>query len=950
MKKIEQIMAFISKIADYIIDNYDLKKDYIIVVFPNKRAALSLRNELSKKVNGNIWLPQMLSIQEAMSSWSGYKLIDNVDVVFELMKILSESNELSTRKDLFGLASQMVKDFDEIDQYDVNPERLFNHLKEMKKLEMWTPDFNNPIESSYINFFSSLNTFYSQLKASLEKEKNAYYGMITKYVHGLSKEKLENIISDKKIIFAGFNAMTKTEENVIVRLVDYGNAVILWDLDKYYFEDEKQEAGQFARSFFRKHPHIKASFLNDNFSEEKKEIKIIGVSGNTVQASALQLQLTKKEAESHSKQTEGKEAVVLADENLLIPVLNSIPEEMKQIQVTMGYPYSKTILNQFIHHLFAFQNSINKSDNNIYFWGFLRIINSEIFKLILSNDELKCLLKWKESFISKSTYYICINDFKYFENHANLNELFLQITNKWNSSTECLSNIKNTLKIIYKMIADKDKSNFIKNQVSIAGRIINKIENLLKRHNLTIQISDIESLYKQAANEMNINLKGSHEGLQIMGLLETRNIDFDTVHILSVNEGILPQTKSNNSLIPFDLRLAYQLPIYKNKQAIYAYHFYRLLQNAKNIKIYYNTLADGMGEGEKSRFIRQIIHEMPSKTKNVNIIEMFYQGQDIGENNSNRKIVVKKNDVILSKIEDKLKGKERDGKLSGGLAPTSISCYLDCPLKFYIKYIEGVKDNTADELIQSNVIGNIIHNTFQNLYEHFSDKEIDSESFELTVKEYLKESYNKALIDNNFPNGLPESGFNYLSKIMTEKLIQTFITAERNFLNSEEGKKIQIVGLEEQLHHDFNINGKQVRLMGLADRIDKIGDTIRILDYKSGNVKNEDVRITNKTTALKDLKDKSLQLLIYKFLFSKKSNVDLKNIKPGILALRKMSKGVFSLKNECELFDNENFITNCEQMFTDLFKEILDKDVPFVQTKDENKCKICDYTDICKTV
>lgn len=941
--------TFISKIADYIIDNYDLTKDYLVVVFPNKRAALSLRNELAKKNDKNIWLPQMLSIQEAMSSWSGYKLIDNIDAVFELIKILSLSKELSTRKDLFGLASQMVKDFDEIDQYAVDPNHIFNHLKEVKELELWTPDLDKQIENSYINFFSSLNNYYSSLRQSLEIEKNAYYGMITKYVHNLSEEELEVVISNKKIIFAGFNAMTKTEENVIVRLVNSGNAEILWDLDKYYFEDEKQEAGQFARMFFKKHPQIKQSFLNDNFKEDKKEIKIIGVSGNTLQASALQLQLSKNEVENHSKQAEEKEAIILADENLLIPVLNSIPEKLKQLQVTMGYPYSKTILNQFIVHLFAFQNTASKNDS-IYFWGFLRLINSEIFKIILSDEELKCLFKWKDLFISKSIYYINENDFDDFKTHRCLHELFSLITKKWNSSDDCLSSLKDILRTIYKMISDKDKSNFIKNQISIAGRIINKIGNLLKRHNLTIQISDIESLYKQASYETNINLKGSNEGLQIMGLLETRNIDFDTVHILSVNEGVLPQTKSNNSLIPFDLRIIYQLPIYKNKQAVYAYHFYRLLQNAKNINIYYNTLADGMGEGEKSRFIRQIIHEMPSKTNNVIINEMFYQSQDINDN-AKRKIVVKKNDEILKKIENKLKGKQLDNnKISGGLSPTSISCYLSCPLKFYIKYIENIKDDTSEELIQSNVVGSIIHSTLQNLYERFSDKEIDIKIFDLIVKEHLEESYNKALIDNNFPNGLPQSGFNYLSKIMIDKLLKTFISTEREFIASNEDKTIKIVGLEEPLYHDFIVKGKDVRLMGYADRIDMIGDKIRVMDYKTGIVTNDDVKISSKVTGIDKLKEKSLQLIIYKYLYAKKAQVELTSIEPGIFALKKMSKGVFSLSNESEMFDDNNFMTTCDALFEKLYEELLDKDTAFVQTNNEKNCKICDYKDICKMI
>ena len=261
------------------------------------------------------------------------------------------------------------------------------------------------------------------------------------------------------------------------------------------------------------------------------------------------------------------------------------------------------------------------------------------------------------------------------------------------------------LKIIYSKVKKQDKTYFILNQISIAGRIINKIGKLLDKYNQIIQISDIETLYRQSSSEMTINLKGDHSGLQIMGLLETRNLDFKTVHILSVNEGILPQSKSANSLIPFDLRKFYGLPTYTNKQAVYAYHFYRLLQNAENIKIYYNTLADGMGEGEASRFIKQIIHEMPSKNPNVTIKEKVYKSPSSNNNDDNNldinKLKVIKTDEVYAKIINKLSFISEDKK--SGLSPTSISCYLTCPLKFYLQYIEKIHNEKPNELIQSNV-------------------------------------------------------------------------------------------------------------------------------------------------------------------------------------------------------------------------------------------------------
>ena len=285
-------MAFISKIAHYIVDNYDLKNDSIIVVFPNKRAALNLRSELSRLIresNIDIWLPQMLSIQEAMTLWSELQMIDNIDLVYELINIINNNGLNDVSNNIFGIASQMLKDFDEIDQYDIDAEKLFNHLKDVKKLEMWTPDINKEIESSYIKFFTSLHAYYKTLRDTLLNNNCGYYGLISRKTNDL-KDKIFDVIGDKKIIFAGFNAMTKTEEDVIVRLVESNKAVLLWDLDKYYFEDTTQEAGLFARIFFDKHPTMTPKFISNGLSNEKL-INIISVSGNSIQANALQLQL-----------------------------------------------------------------------------------------------------------------------------------------------------------------------------------------------------------------------------------------------------------------------------------------------------------------------------------------------------------------------------------------------------------------------------------------------------------------------------------------------------------------------------------------------------------------------------------------------------------------------------------------------------------------------------------
>ena len=937
-------MAFITEIANYIKENYDLSKESLTIIFPNKRAALKLRTELiNSKFETNIWLPQILSIQEAMCSWSGLQLLDNIDIIFELIKIVNKAEKIFSN-DIYGLASQMLKDFDEIDQYAVDAKSLFQNTKDAKEIDLQFLNEDYVIDRKHIEFFASLNEYYESLRKVLLKNKSGYYGLITRHIYDYDIDKLREMVGNRKIIFAGFNAMTKTEEGIIVRLIQENIATLLWDLDEYYFNDSRQEAGIFAREFFERNKHIqsiKRNFIGNKLVTDKKNIDIIGASGAVIQTNALQLEL-----HNESKDNDN-EVIVLSDESMLIPVLNCIPSgKSEEMQVTMGFPYSTCILNQFLQHLFVFQKNIRNNNKGIYFWSLVRLLNSELIKIIFTKEELKHLFNWKNENIKKSAYYISTEDFESLKEHHDIYDFLCLISPKWNSNTDCISSIKSLLKAIYKKVKINDKTNFISNQISVAGRIINKIEKLLNKYEDIIQIADIENLYRQSSSEMTINLKGDYGGLQIMGLLETRNLDFKTVHILSVNEGILPQSKNASSLIPFDLRKHYGLPTYNNKQAVYAYHFYRLLQNAENIKIYYNTLADGMGEGESSRFIKQIIHEMPSKNPNANIKEKIYKSPS-NKNKEIEKIEAKKTDEVYDKIIKKLSFVSEDKK--SGLSPTSISCYLKCPLKFYLKYIEKINDDIPQELIQSNVIGTIIHAALENLYKYFGSDDITLEKYQEIYDKHFNDALKKALADNNFPNGLPHSGFNYLSSKMMDKMIENFIKQEIKFLKAN--KTMKIIGLEENLFASIYVpeHKTNVNLTGNADRIDQIGNTIRIIDYKSGSVNDSDVVIKKNVNELKDLSEKSLQLLIYKYLYKKAHNdIAADDIEPGIIGLRKISKGVFSLSNNSSLFIGENLIEDFESKLSAIYNEILDKDIPFRQTEDENKCLNCSFVDICK--
>ena len=943
-------MAFIQNIIDYIFKNYDLSKDIVEVVFPNKRASIHFKRQIVSQLSKTSWIPITSSVQQAMEKWSGLHLVDSLDVALELMSINDkDANNKVLKQNFFGLASQMAKDFDEIDQYKVDAKNLFESLNEVKIIENYTfseytlsNEDSYKAQSKYLQFFSSLINYYSALRLNLFSRKVGYYGMITRCLSELPTDELVKRIDGKKIVFAGFNALTTTEEDVVVRLVENGNAVMLWDLDEYYINDKKQEAGRFANDFFAKHrnlagkkdydnEHHGISFIGNALSTAEKEINVISVSGSSVQANALQLMMEKRE----------NSVVVLADEALLIPTLNSLPDSVGEINVTMGYPFANTPLYGFIDQIFRFQYSL--SDSKIDLWPLAHFCDADFIKLVFNGKDYDSLMSWLKDKQSSSDLSIHVKDFSYIgisddnqEDGASedLARFLTLSSTKWIDSKDCIENLKSILRVSLQKI--KDESYFVKNQISVAGKVLNKVESLIKKYD-SVEILDLQMLILQIGREMSIAMKGEADGLQVMGLLETRNLDFDVVNMLSVNEGVIPKNKNSNSLIPYDVRKYYNLPTYNQQQAVYAYHFYRLLHNAKKINLFYNSLSDSSGLGEPSRFIRQIEYELVKK--NPKVILQYFQYKSPIINLKSNIISVDKDDTMLKKITK--------------LSPTSISTYLRCSLQYYWKYIMNINCDEVNEEIQMNVIGSIIHNTLDELYRNFGNEIVTESKFLEVRNQYLDKCYQNALRNNNFRNGLPKTGFNSIIASVIDTMISRFLDNEHNVIKEN---SLRILCTEKEL--SFHLNN--VELHGFADRIDLLNDKLRVIDYKTGSVNPYDVSISANAKQLQDMHDKSIQLIMYKYLFIKMLNsntlgldealiahIEEENIVPGIIALQKMSNGVFELKvNNADLAND--FEAQCDIMFEQLISDIFDKNNPFTQTDDTKVCGYCSFRNICK--
>ena len=961
-------VTFLSKLAEHIQSRYDLTKQELTVVFPNKRAAFYLRKAFKDSCEQTVWLPQMISIEEALTQWSGITLADNMDLLFELIDIDAELHiEQSSDLSVFGgQAAQMARDFDEIDQYGVDAKKVFEFVADDKELQVWNVNGENRTEKEkeYLGFFKSLQLYYFQLRERLTRQRNGYYGMITRHLAELSESELLKKIGDNNIIFAGFNALTTTEERIMNTLVKNGKAEVVFDYDSYYIDDENNEAGLFARKYIPRHPKWLENGISNALTTEPKTIHIISASGNALQAKALQAKLQETNDE--------KQAVILADEGLLIPVLNGIPESYSGFKVSMGYPIAKTPVNQLVKECFALyrrnritrkvaENDTERLAEGWYIWPVLHLMDLEIVKIIFPTKELEAFNRWKYKAVNDGKFIFEDKDIEALQDTSNIQAFLRVILTQKDKPTPAiiLENVRQLLAFIAQLIQSKhkqDESPFLLNQVGEIGKIISRLQKVVEQNSKYIKDThSLEALYRVLSSASSLKLNSSStDGLQIMGLLETRNLDFERLHLLSVNEGILPPDKSRGSFIPQFIRRACGLPSYAESQAVVAYHFYRLLQNGKEMYLYYNNLGDTSG-GEASRFILQIKHEL-AKNTNIKIEEESFSSTAKSSMETIALSAQKSNamDRLHYLIEEK------------GLSPSALSTYLNCPLKYYLRYIAQIEDNSVEEDTGVNVIGTIIHDTLEFLFADYLPKDgktqlVDKELFDKVIKPQWEQKLAHS-IAKNLPNGLPDVGFNYLNRVTIEQQLKNYL----NYTSKQlESGSLAILETEGELKTKLQTPHGDCLFYGRTDRIDRFKELIRVIDYKTGHVNSSDLKVPVRHQSesdldyLKQIPEKALQLLLYKYMYLKENpNIAPEQVTAAIHGLKYANAIEFNLtkasptKNDTDadiaFLEDDRFIPDIEALLQAVVGEMLETAIPFTQAEDDKKCSYCEFKLICK--
>ena len=836
----------------------------LVIILPSKRACGFLLNHLKSSADKTFFSPKISSIEEFIQEISNLKIIDPTELLFESYKVYLKviSNQ---EKDSFEVysswATPLLNDFNEIDRHLISTNSFFNYLSTIKNINHWgVQNEQTQLVKNYLKFWNSLPSFYDLLRTELIHKNQGYQGLIY-------REAAENIeyyksnSSNKTHIFIGFNALNTSEQTIIQELLEVDQTRIYWDIDQFFYNDKIHNSSYFIRkymstwSFFKSNP---IAYISDNYSSHKN-IDIIEAQKNISQVKYIGDLLSKLNI-SELNQT----AVVLADENLLIPLLHSIPKNVEKVNITMGISLKQFPITDFFILLITLHNSATEQ---YHFKDVVTILNHPITSKIYPDSSSII-----ERITANNLTYLSIDKLLALSSDKERPPLRL-LFSSWNN------NSARGLSVCLEIIDFFKNTNSLSIERAALYQVFNvfkKIEALNNKFEHFTSVKIFQQLFSEIINTTTIDYQGdAYNGLQIMGVLETRVLDFKNIIVASLNEGVLPSGKSNNSYITNDLKKEYHLPTYTEKDAIYTYHFFRLLHRAKNITLLYNNFSDGLSTGEKSRFISQIeFEENPRHKIRKSIISPAIL------NHKEELRSVEKTDDIIQKIKQIAKE---------GFSPSSLTSYIRNPIDFYLQRVLKINQNkTVEETVAANTLGTIVHDTLEVFYKPLEGKNLKLdvlEAMKIKIASEIEKQFKKTYRD-----GIYDKGKNLIIFEVAKQFILNFINYEINDI--KKGNKIRILKIESKLAFDFPPNelDSVIRVKGKVDRMDEYNGTLRIIDYKTGVVEPRDLEISDWDTLTSDYKySKALQVLAYALMANQTSNYE--NIEAGIISFKRLKKG-----------------------------------------------------------
>lgn len=940
---------FLEKLATQIAGEFGASMSETCVVLPNRRSGLFFKRYLGKKTGKNIIAPLILSIEDFMFNASGLLKADTLVQTLELYRAYRETTpgEPKTLEQFLGMGKSILNDFNEIDLYMVDADAIFNHLSDIKAMSLWNPE-NTPLtdfQQNYLGFYRSQAKLYHRFNERLSEQKIAYEGKAYRAALENYHRFLE-VNNVGKVIFAGLNALSKAEEEIITVLIKEGIAQIYWDADNYYLNSPDHEAGRFIQKYLRSWSSGNRNWITDSLSSDEKQIQISGIPGNITQvkyAGQILAELTK------STEKLDNTAVVLADEKLLVPLLHSIPEEIREMNITMGYPLKYTPAYSFLKSAMMLHENPDGSPRTAFYAPeIIKLARHPYFRYLFrpdkDNNNTSVLDNGIESLrnSNKLTYKVEEAHSLFLSGNKVTDGAVVELFSAWESpggQLDALTGLINSLKSIF--IGDNRKERKLEVEyLFYFARIINRLKDLLGTHSEIDNIKLTRKLVLQAAEATSIPFYGEPlKGLQIMGMLETRAIDFENLIILSVNENVIPSGKTYNSFIPHEIKKHYGIPTYTDKDAVYAYHFYRLLQRSSNVNVIYNTEQDEMGKGEKSRFVTQLMLELPQKNLHSDLSESIISIPP-GTEKPDTSISIEKTGTILSLVRE---------KAQKGFSPSSLNTYINCSLQFYFNYIAGLKEEEElEDTIQSQTLGDVVHHALKVFYERFKNNYVTKEGLKpgnSVIEDIISISFNE-----KYEGGSINEGLNLLIYKLAGAYFRNYLRHESKTLEDNPGLTIEIKKLEDDLKFTLNTDPDLIKttvnIGGKVDRVDTRNGRFQVIDYKTGAVDPENVKVKQIEELFTNPGNSyPFQLMTYAWALSRMENIPAENIDAGIFSLRKPSNGIMQVNIPGGL--SGGVLEEFESGLKKLVEEIFDTSIPFSQAEDIDRCKWCPYKEIC---
>ena len=940
-------MKFTDQIALYIKEN-KLNLRNLTIVLPSERAKKYIASSLFTLEGKPLLAPEMVTIDKWVRSFSDRTVIDRTRTLIRLFKIQlanpTDPKDVSF-DEFMAWGNILLSDFDEIDRYKLNSKDVFKNLASIKEIESWSFAQEELTEGQkrFMQFWDRLPGYYNELNEQLDKEDLCYAGSAYRYL-SQNIDVLFRERKDRVFLFAGFNALSPSEISIIKQLHQLGRAHVIIDADTFYLNDSNHEAGKFLRTLQSELGLKSLPYIADNLLTKETELSIIECAQHTGQVKVASTILA-----TFNKEALNETIILLADESLIAPLMKNLPATIEKANITLGLPLRSTALRTWIELIFTIQeNKIRYKTQAIYIQDLQRFWNHPFTLLLLSEKEKGDIIRIEQELIKRNSIFVKKDRVLTTGNaDKSLNFLLHDWNGDWLSAIQTIRALNREL---YNSFGKDDE--FEKAILETFDREIIDFENLVREGLPEMTLKSFKHLFFQHWNTKSIAYHGNPiDGLQIMGLLETRLLDFKNIIVLGLNEGKMPPTNPLQTMIPMDLRSYLGLPTPRDNQGLFAHHFYRLLQRCDKIWTTYTSSQENIGSNEASRYLLQLELELSRINPNFKLKKEFYSiPNDTGLTESVQ-LVQKTDDIIL----------RLDEFFNKPISASAINKYINCPLDFYYRYLlEFGEEESIEEEVESNTFGTFIHNVLEELYLPFSrhDKKgqkvipqppnIVTRDIDLMLQKY------EALIRNEFLKHFDddasafESGKNLLSFRMATELTKRILEEERKFLLTQTSP-VFIEYIEIEMHAQVNItvNGqpKTIALKGFIDRIDSVNGKIRIIDYKSGKVKSEDVSMSgyDPDTSLIDYFSSTkhaIQLALYTLLYQQNSGQFPESA--NIYSLVNLKGGLFPLQSNS--LDYTEITLLFEAFLQEVVNQLYDKEIPFFhQVKGHRSyCQYCD--------